>query len=70
MDESVSLTVQSLLQPMITGSLSFDSLSSELNGAIGKLDNPRKPSNASSYSIRDTVLGALAYGIDSGETGP
>ncbi len=44
---------------MITGSISFDSLSSELNGAIGKLDDPRKPSNASSYSIRDTVLGAF-----------
>ncbi len=44
---------------MATASVSFDSLLSELNGAIGNLDDPRKPSNASSYSIRDTVLGAF-----------
>ena len=44
---------------MLPTSISFDGLLSELNGAIGKLDDPRKPSNASSYSIRDAVLGAF-----------
>ena len=44
---------------MATASVSFDSLLSELNGAIGNLDDPRKPSNASNYTIQDTVLGAF-----------
>ena len=44
---------------MATASISFDSLLSELNGAIGNLNDPQKPSNASTYSIQDTVLGAF-----------
>lgn len=44
---------------MATASLSYDNLLAELDGAIAELDDPRKPSNASSYSIRDAVLGAF-----------
>ena len=55
----MSATASSLLHPMATASVSFDSLLSELNGAIGNLDDPRKPSNASNYTIQDTVLGAF-----------
>lgn len=39
--------------------LSFDSLLASLNSAITELDDPRKPSNASSYSTKDAVLGAF-----------
>ena len=44
---------------MPTASLSFDSLLAELSRAIGQLDDPRQPSNASRYSLRDVVLGAF-----------
>ncbi len=38
---------------MTSASLSYDSLLAELDGAIAQLDDPRKPSNASGYSLRD-----------------
>jgi hypothetical protein len=44
---------------MTSASLSYDSLLAELDGTIAQLDDPRKPSNASSYSLRDAVLGAF-----------
>lgn len=44
---------------MASASLSYDRLLGELDGAIAQLDDPRKPSNASSYSVRDSVLGAF-----------
>ena len=44
---------------MATTRISFDSLIAQFNRAIGELEDPRKPSNASSYSIKDAVLGAF-----------
>lgn len=44
---------------MTTASLRFDSLLAELNSAIGHLADPRQPSNATSYSVKDVVLGAF-----------
>ncbi|MEL6136988.1 MAG: hypothetical protein AAFR42_06215 [Cyanobacteria bacterium J06628_6] len=39
--------------------VSFRSLKSLLNDAISKIADPRAPSNATSYSMRDTLLGAF-----------
>ena len=44
---------------MVAASLCFTSLLDELNGAIGVLNDPRKASNASIYSLKDVVLGAF-----------
>ncbi len=44
---------------MSTATVNFDSLLAELNGAISALNDPRKPSNATSYSVKDAVLGAF-----------
>ena len=41
------------------GPISFDSLLAALNGAIEDLDDPRQPSNARRYNIKDAVLGAF-----------
>ncbi|WP_442786367.1 hypothetical protein [Leptothoe sp. PORK10 BA2] len=45
---------------MLSAALSFDSLLSELNDTIDELGDPRKPSNATSYSVKDAVLGAFS----------
>lgn len=39
--------------------VSFRSLKSELDEAISAIADPRQPSNATSYSLRDVVLGAF-----------
>lgn len=39
--------------------LSYDNLLAELESGISQLEDPRKPSNASRYSVRDIVLGAF-----------
>lgn len=44
---------------MATAAISFDSLLDDLNGAIGLLQDPRKASNATTYSLKDVVLGAF-----------
>ncbi|MEL6488374.1 MAG: hypothetical protein AAFQ95_00300 [Cyanobacteria bacterium J06621_3] len=45
---------------MTTARLSFNSLLAELTGGIGPLADPRQPSNASRYSLKDVVLGAFS----------
>jgi hypothetical protein len=45
---------------MASAPLSFDSLLGTLNSVIGELGDPRKPSNATSYSVKDAVLGAFS----------
>ena len=44
---------------MATALINFDSLLSHLNDVIGELNDPRKASNASTYSLKDIVLGAF-----------
>jgi len=44
---------------MTSINLSYDSLLAELEGGIVQLEDPRQSSNASRYSVRDTVLGAF-----------
>ena len=44
---------------MATAPISFDSLLGQLNAGIAALNEPRKASNASVYSLRDVVLGAF-----------
>lgn len=41
---------------MTSASLSYDSLLAELDGTIAQLDDPHKPSNASSYSLRNKAV--------------
>ncbi len=45
---------------MTSAPLSFDSLLGTLNSAIGELGDPRQPSNATRYSVKDAVLGAFS----------
>ncbi|WP_205879163.1 hypothetical protein [Leptolyngbya sp. BC1307] len=45
---------------MPPASLSFDSLLGSLSSAIDEMGDPRQPSNATSYSVRDAVLGAFS----------
>ncbi|MEO0708459.1 MAG: fatty-acid synthase, partial [Cyanobacteria bacterium J06649_5] len=45
---------------MASPSLSFDSLSAMLSNAIDEIEDPRKPSNATRYSVKDAVLGAFS----------
>jgi hypothetical protein len=45
---------------MASASLSFDSLLATLNSSISELGDPRQPSNATSYSVSDAVLGAFS----------
>jgi hypothetical protein len=45
---------------MASAPLSFDSLLGTLNHTIDELGDPRKPSNATSYSVKDAVLGAFS----------
>jgi len=45
---------------MPPASLSFDSLLDSLSSAIDEMGDPRQPSNATSYSVRDAVLGAFS----------
>ena len=40
--------------------LGFDSLLATLNHSIGEMADPRQPSNATSYSLQDSVLGAFS----------
>ena len=40
--------------------LGFDSLLATLNHSIGEMTDPRQPSNATSYSLQDSVLGAFS----------
>lgn len=40
--------------------LSFDSLLGSLSSAIDEMGDPRRPSNATSYSVKDAVLGAFS----------
>jgi hypothetical protein len=45
---------------MSIASLSFESLLAILNSAIAEMGEPRKPSNATSYRVKDAVLGAFS----------
>jgi hypothetical protein len=45
---------------MSIASLSFESLLATLNSAIEARGEPRKPSNATSYRVKDAVLGAFS----------
>jgi hypothetical protein len=45
---------------MLSAALNFDNLLGELNHTIVELGDPRKPSNATSYSVKDAVLGAFS----------
>lgn len=45
---------------MPPASLSFDGLSATLSDAIAQMDDPRQPSNATSYSVRVAVMGAFS----------
>ena len=45
---------------MPPASLSFEGLTATLSDAIAQMDDPRQPSNATSYSLRDTVMGAFS----------
>lgn len=40
--------------------LDFDRLLATLNSSIGEMEDPRQPSNATSYSLQDAVLGAFS----------
>ncbi len=40
--------------------LDFDTLLATLNSSIGEMADPRQPSNATSYSLQDAVLGAFS----------
>ena len=44
---------------MATAAIGFDSMLAHLNDAISGLNDPRKASNASTYSFKDIVLGAF-----------
>ncbi len=45
---------------MPPASLSFDGLTAMLSKAVAQTDAPRQPSNATSYSLRDAVVGAFS----------
>lgn len=45
---------------MPLASLSFDSLLGSLSSAIEEMGDPRQPSNATSYSVKDAVMGAFS----------
>jgi len=44
---------------MTSSVVSFRSLKSLLDGAISEIADPRAPSNATSYRLRDALLGAF-----------
>jgi hypothetical protein len=48
------------IYPMAVTSLSFDSLLATLNRTIDQMKDPRQPSNATSYSLQDALLGAFS----------
>ncbi|MEO0770049.1 MAG: fatty-acid synthase, partial [Cyanobacteria bacterium J06649_4] len=45
---------------MTGAALSFDSLLTTLSSAIDEIEDPRKPSNATRYSVKDAVMGAFS----------
>ncbi len=45
---------------MPSTTLGFDSLLGTLNSTIEQMEDPRQPSNATSYSLKDAVLGAFS----------
>lgn len=45
---------------MAAPALSFDRLSATLSSAIDEIADPRKPSNATRYSVKDAVMGAFS----------
>ena len=45
---------------MAAPALSFDSLSVMLSSAIDEIEDPRKPSNATRYSVKDAAMGAFS----------